>query len=386
MTELLSLYTEKQMNLGEDAKPISEKLNTDVYLIGVFDGLGGAGGRRFMLPNKQAPIKGSWLASRIIRETTLQYFKENCADSFKFYNNISSVLKNLENKLLLSLKESLGKLELNNPPSRLKGSLAIKSLPTTMAACYIADKKGVFIWAGDSRGYILDTGGLHQYTKDDLENEYDALDNITKTSDMSNYVSEAGFILKYHLFPVTYPSIILTATDGCFDWYVTPMHFEHILLLTMQNSLSFKEWKIRLLSAIAEEYKDDSATMSLFCVGWDNFTTMKKYFHPRFKVIIKDYIELIDDKKKENKGPLITSLWEKYKKAYDKTVQNIPSNLGNTPKHIAVPYTDSAEQVPTEHQTTEKSKIDSTDSSNNIGNPHNKPTILTEKPILLKEI
>lgn len=363
MPELLSFYTEKHTGLGEDAKPISEKLNADVYLIGVFDGLGGAGGRRFILPNKQSPVKGSWLASRIIRKSVLQYFKDNHKDSFKFFANIVSAKNNLQDKLLLSLKEFLGKLELNNPPSKLKGQLAIRALPTTMAACYITNSKLAFLWAGDSRGYILDRGGLHQYTKDDLDIECDALDNLSKTSEISNKISELGFELRHSLLSFTSPSIILTATDGCFDNYITPMHFEYVILSTMQESSFFEEWKTKLSAVIAKESTDDSATMSLFCSGWNNFSIMKKDFSSRLAIITEKYINLINSADKESRDTIIKSLWEKYKKDYDKTECNMPNVLGNTSEYVAVHNTVNTERVPTESHETVESKISSADTS-----------------------
>jgi len=272
MIEMLSFYTEKQIGLGEDAQPISEKLGDDVYLLGVFDGLGGAGGKIFSLLKDFVEVKGAWLASKIIREATLRYFKDSCGNSSKFFNDIPIAVKNLEDKLFSNIKKCNSELELNNPPSRLKGSV-FKSLPTTMAVCYISANKGVFIWAGDSRGYILDKDGLHQYTKDDLITAGDALDNSRKTSPMSNFISETGFSLRHHSFSVTNYSIILTATDGCFDFYITPMHFEYIILLKMQEASSFKDWESKLASAITKIAGDD-ATMSLLCIGWNDFTRM----------------------------------------------------------------------------------------------------------------
>jgi hypothetical protein len=339
MTEPLWFYTEKKPGLGEDANPIAEELKTSAYLLGVFDGLGGAGGRQFILPGKQTPVTGAYLASRYIRDAVLKYFnalysKDTWHSSSPtpgkalppdFFQNLPAILKHLESHLTAVLKQRLEGLSRSNPPSRLRSSM-LKSLPTTMVFLYTLNNKGVFIWAGDSRGYILDEDGLHQYTKDDLESGGDALDNLLEDSPMSNYISEAGFALRHRLFSVQSPSIILTATDGCFGFYDTPMHFEYIMLLEMQKSSSLETWKDNMVSVITQINGDD-ATMSMLCIGnWADFTAMQNYFKPRLDILRDNYIDPINNAEGKERDRLIKTLWEEYKKGYDKTVPESDSD------------------------------------------------------------
>ncbi|MDR0569054.1 MAG: hypothetical protein LBG87_07615, partial [Spirochaetaceae bacterium] len=201
MKMILSFYTEKKPRAGEDSEPIAEELGDKRYLLGVFDGLGGAGAKQWSVSPNIFPaddplsdfngktVTGAKLAANIIREEVLRFFKEKERKEKKKGKDEKKLSEELTESMTLVLKNLLKKLEGNNPASRLKSGM-LKSFPTTMAVCYIAENRGDFIWAGDSRGYILDADGLHQYTKDDLKSEGDALDNLNEDSPMSNYICE----------------------------------------------------------------------------------------------------------------------------------------------------------------------------------------------------
>jgi serine/threonine protein phosphatase PrpC len=222
MIQFVSFYTEKKPRCGEDATPIAERLKNGECLLGVFDGLGGAGGRPFIkLDSEDEKVTGAYLASRFIRDNVLNYFKSNQINSSGFLKSIPRGVQKLQEQLATALKNYLSDLERKNPPLQIRSSM-LKSLPTTMAICYITQREGVFIWAGDSRGYILNGEGLCQYTKEDLEFKGDALDNLREDSPMSNYICETGFTLQYKIFSLKNQSIIITATDGCFGYFKTP--------------------------------------------------------------------------------------------------------------------------------------------------------------------
>jgi hypothetical protein len=161
----------------------------------------------------------------------------------------------------------------------------------------------------------LDADGLHQYTKDDLKSEGDALDNLNEDSPMSNYICETDFTLQKKSFSISKPSIIITATDGCFGYLPSPMHFEYLLLWTMQNSSTKEVWKQKLTSEIVKVSSDD-ATLSLYFT-WKDFEPLKKDFKDRFKKVEKD-IKSIEDAEEEKRDAIIRTQWEKYKKEYEK--------------------------------------------------------------------
>lgn len=74
-----------------------------------------------------------------------------------------------------------------------------------------------FIWAGDSRGYVLSDMGLAQVTKDDIDDSVDALDNISNDGVLTNVVSADGnYILHSKQIKIKDKIIIFNATDGCF--------------------------------------------------------------------------------------------------------------------------------------------------------------------------
>ena len=92
----------------------------------------------------------------------------------------------------------------------LKGNL-MKEFPSTLSLVLIAPWKSnalvtEFIWAGDSRGYILDSSGLHQVTVDDIANT-DALENLSEDAPMKNVIS------------ASHPYVLNRRTGACTDYF-----------------------------------------------------------------------------------------------------------------------------------------------------------------------
>ena len=100
----------------------------------------------------------------------------------------------------------------------LKGNL-MKEFPSTLSLVLIAPWKSnalvtEFIWAGDSRGYILDSSGLHQVTVDDIANT-DALENLSEDAPMKNVISASNpYVLNRRTGIEQLPALIISATDG----------------------------------------------------------------------------------------------------------------------------------------------------------------------------
>ena len=96
----------------------------------------------------------------------------------------------------------------------LKGNL-MKEFPSTLSLVLIAPWKSnalvtEFIWAGDSRGYILDSSGLHQVTVDDIANT-DALENLSEDAPMKNVISASH--------PYGFKSKNRYRTAACTDYF-----------------------------------------------------------------------------------------------------------------------------------------------------------------------
>lgn len=285
---------------GEDS--YYSALNNNYSVLAVFDGCGGLGSKEYDNFNGKT---GAYMASRIVSGATKKWF------SLLPVNNEVNVYKQLIDK---SFKIAAGYADKDSVI--IKGSMQ-KPFPTTIALALnrIVDREieTEFIWAGDSRGYILDENGLHQITQDDINGE-DAMSNLSDDGVLTNVVSLTGeYKLHNRKLVLKKPSVIFCATDGCFGYLSTPMEFENLLLETMNKSNSPDEWKNQLTESI-RSYACDDYTMSLSAIGYKDFFKMKKLFVKRFHELQKEYIISLSEKSYEEK----VELWNKYKDFYEK--------------------------------------------------------------------
>ncbi|MDR3058148.1 MAG: hypothetical protein LBU84_08410 [Prevotella sp.] len=347
-----SIYTEKLPGKGEDADPLLI-VKEDYGVLGVFDGLGGAGS--FQYEEDGIIHTGAYYSSRAIRKTVSDFFNEiniyldeyfekpdrqatNLKQPMRVINFIfSELVGSLQRNMRRDLSMLIKRIE--KEPPKIKGNL-IKRLPTTAVIIFyqkeLTARNMLFliIWAGDSRGYILDKyKGLMQITKDDSKTEGDAFDNLKEDSPMSNYIhiEDNSFILNKNTFTHKIPSILIVATDGCFHYLDTPMCFECILLTTMRLSKSIQEWKYNI-EFVIKQITEDDATLSLITIGYDNFEILKYDFSKRFTFLKGNFIDPLSDIKgkyssangpnsntidKKEFNDKIKRVWDKYKRPYE---------------------------------------------------------------------
>ena len=96
-----------------------------------------------------------------------------------------------------------------------------------------------------------------------------------------NYVNaEGNFYINQNKIKLTGKNILIVATDGCFGYFPSPIHFEYSLLKSLSESTSIEAWQKMISQDIKNVTKDD-ATMSLIAFGWDNFLEIKgkSYIH-----------------------------------------------------------------------------------------------------------
>ena len=275
----LTIYTEKIVNKGEDAKPLLTQLDDNDYMISVFDGLGGAGGSN-ITSSKDVVNTHAYFGSRILRDCFVQ-------------------LSNAKNKKVITDKELLKQYiidfmndDLVNFSQKDVKMLSKKptKLPTTFVASLInqskADLKLDVLWAGDSRCFSMMPGqSITTLTKDDTKDSDDDPLNLKMDSPMINYVNaEGNFYINQNKIKLTGKNILIVATDGCFGYFPSPIHFEYSLLKSLSESTSIEAWQKKISQDIKNITKDD-ATMSLIAFGWDNFLEIKDDFE-------KDYINL----------------------------------------------------------------------------------------------
>lgn len=270
----LTLWSERITNKGEDAFPaclIDEENNTGV--IAVADGLGGSGSTPYEIAGKT--YTGAYLASRLAIEIVeYTFLEEKDIDSFAL-----KLFSNLQNSF--SAKAS----QLKNVHSKLRTKL-IRQLPTTLAGAafktallntYKKTHHVHFFWAGDSRVYVLTTNGLQQISKDNLTEELDAFENLLHDAPISNCIHANG---DFELFSVKLsfqePVILLCATDGCFGYLPTPMHFEYYLLATLHHPLvcTTEMWQTALQWTL-ETHTGDDISLALVALGFNNLKQLK---------------------------------------------------------------------------------------------------------------
>lgn len=261
---------------GEDADPILRD-REDGGLVAVFDGMGGAGGTVYQTPD--GPRTGAYLASRGVRDVVEKRMLELLEADGELDG--AGVAEDLRRRIEQALQMRLS--ELHAPASGLRSRL-LRALPTTMALAVVqrtapAGRQwtGHLFWAGDSRAYLLSPeSGVQQLTTDDIRDRGDALTNLREDSVISNAISaDTTFVINQQAVEVDTPFFLMAATDGCFGYLPSPMHFEELILRTLVESPDPQEWSAALQAGISSVTGDDAA-MAVLGVGADHdeFTTL----------------------------------------------------------------------------------------------------------------
>ena len=278
---------------GEDSDPILRD-GPDLGLLGVFDGMGGAGGTVYETPEGRRT--GAYLASRIARDVVEQRMLDLLEPDWHL--NGKAAARNLQHSVQQALKQRLQ--ELNPAPSSLRSRL-IRALPTTMAVVALQRIQpggptwaGHVFWAGDSRAYVFESRGASQLSTDDLRDPGDALANLRRDSVVSNALSaDTEFHINYRRVELRSPFLVVCATDGCFGYVRTPMHFEYLVLSHLLEARNTEAWSSALQAEIAAVTGDDAA-MSTLGVGAD-FKEFQELFTPRVGQLASDFIEPLNE-------------------------------------------------------------------------------------------
>lgn len=297
---------EKLEGLGEDSYSFSFRGGDNGY-IAVYDGCGGMGARKYSKANNKT---GARIASRLAAYLTDEFYN---ARQFK-YDGMD------HERLKVKFKEAFNKVKaaVENDGGFMLGGDLFKAIPTT--ASIIAIKPQAenellceFLWAGDSRGYFLDSDGLCQITKDELQTEEDAFTNLRSDGRMSNVIHADGeFHISERDITLKLPIMIISSTDGAFGYFSTPMDFEHIILKSLCESASIEEWERNLSELIIPVTGDDFA-VCIAVYGFEDYKDIKKYFSKRLDYIGRKFIGKINEDTPEQK---LEKLWNKYKTSY----------------------------------------------------------------------
>lgn len=328
----LKFMIEKREGHGEDSNPLflfKEKF----CAVGVFDGMGGSGAATCRSEFGDNHTK-AYVASRIIEEAV-----------FCYMDNAKSVSDICATGIQCVAKSRLEQ-EKQNYPAKVSGlrSKLVREYPTTLAVVTCENKEdGSAIvnsyWAGDSRNYLWNSEGFFQISKDDLDTELDPLENLRNDGALSNCVcADREFEINFKSITVSKPFIILSATDGCFGYFPTPMHFHEVLLTGLKLSENVTAWENFIKKEICNVTGDDIA-LSLCAVGFEDFNSLKASFENE---IIEGFDELGNlkneisnleislDQKKVELEKKIQSEWNSYKLNYMKYIVTVSSNVEET--------------------------------------------------------
>ena len=105
---------------------------------------------------------------------------------------------------------------------------------------------------------------------------------------------------------ISFPCLLFTATDGCFGYYPTPMHFEHFLLSGLVSTENVAQWKEKIETGLFK-YAGDDYTMCMAGFGYKDFKQLKQSFKARCDELFEKYIASDEN---------ADSLWKQYKKEY----------------------------------------------------------------------
>lgn len=290
----------KEIDNGEDADPVLLLKNNRCFL-SVCDGMGGAGSSIYNHDGRNRT--GAYISSRIINQSAESYFNNNIENN-SFEVNLNSVgdlkkifINELANELLRYKKDS---------ESKLKSKL-LKQLPTTFSGLFISGTNENLIvdsiWVGDSRNFIYTkSNGLQQLTKDDLKQEIDPFENLTKDSPLNNIISAEGdFQIRHKKFVFNCPCFFFAATDGCFSYFNTPMQFEFALCECISNANNIVEFKNNFEERIKLVAGDDFS-ISFVAFGYKSFNEIKDDVNQNMPELYRDYqsqLEALDNKLNE---------------------------------------------------------------------------------------
>jgi hypothetical protein len=315
---------------GEDSDPIVRD-GRELGLVAVFDGMGGAGGTVYETPD--GPRTGAYLASRVARDVVEERMLALLDPEWNLDGPAAA--RDLRRSVKGALADTL--TGLNAPASGLRSRL-LRALPTTMALMALQRREpreghwaGHVFWSGDSRVYVLDPAtGAHQLTRDDLRDRGDALANLRQDSVVSNAMSaDVDFVVHHHQVELAAPFLAVAATDGCFGYLRTPIHFEHLVLSSLRDSTEAGSWSRLLQQRIAAITGDDAA-MAVLGVGADH-GEFRQLFAARTAEIEQRCVAPLDELESEvgraeqavaearsRHAALQTSLWAAYKPEYER--------------------------------------------------------------------
>lgn len=311
---LLSVSYSVLPNEGED----SFVLRSDGHgsFLCVADGCGGLGGKRY---EGLAGRSGAYLASRLVTRAFSGWAEERRPMPLTPEEG-AVLLRELEHDFQdilcgFARRNCVGDI------GRIVGSMQ-RCLPTTLCAAITQEGAACwrdlcFLWAGDSRGYVLDENGLHQCTQDDLRGDPDPFDSLYRDVPLNNLLSaDQPIKLGMRRLRAPLPCVVLAVTDGAYGCLSTPMEFEMLLLNALRSATSYDSWSRKLTNALRKLAHDDATILCQPC-GFHSFPAMKQLLMLRREVLQASYITPV--RRRAHNSAFARDKWLAYQAQYDWT-------------------------------------------------------------------
>jgi serine/threonine protein phosphatase PrpC len=309
----LAFNTAKIRGKGEDADPLLDVHGDALATLGVFDGLGGSGSLR--CGGTDGIRTSAYYAARVARDSAGAFLRSAAPFADVTPEALAAVLGQHLTRDLRAYDAEWGRVG----GSALRSTL-FRRLPTTAAIAVVRPRTtaahATVLWAGDSRCFVLSpAAGLQQLTIDHLRTPSDPLANLTNDSSISNCITaDDAFYIDARAFALPTPCIVIAATDGCFGYVSTPMHFEALLLAVLVNTRSAAAWQARLRERIAGVAADD-ASLALLALGWSTHRALRRSFGERFRFVQETYVDPLDQA--TDPAALRVELWNHYRVTYE---------------------------------------------------------------------
>lgn len=321
----ISFMTEKKVGQGEDAPPLLiVKGNT--CAVGVFDGMGGAGAKISDSSSVGVGHTQAYISSRIVCSSLDTFLQDHLPTDDVTVEDMKAVIK----RKLHEEKETFAPKATSSLRSKL-----VREYPTTLAIITFQEQEKSYridsYWAGDSHCYLWTKDGFFQISQDDLEVNNDPMENLHNDSPISNCICEdRDFTI--HQNPIELekePVIILCATDGCFGYYQTPMHFEYVLKSCLQKAKNDKEWEQMIKDEVSKVTGDD-CSLSMIAKGFSSFDDLKRSMKSTSSEItevmkqeqeVADAEQILQEEKKKYEQKIVSG-WNSYKRNYMKYLKD----------------------------------------------------------------
>ncbi|MBM7557786.1 hypothetical protein [Halanaerobacter jeridensis] len=273
----------------EDAPPLYATYK-DLALIATFDGMGGSGKQSYKLSNGDC-YTGAYLSSRYTKQIISSYFdrnKETLHSLDTNYNNIIDFINSLNFQIKKSLTTYYNE-KLTKNRKEFVASYSYK-LPTTVSGCFLQNltnesSKIISFNAGDSMTYLLSPRALVPLTT-----TVNRLYNTT--AGISNFINlSTDFELNIFKVRITKPFIIISCSDGCFDFTGNPVFFEYLIVNNIYKSKSFVNLKRNLKKLFRAKAQDD-CSLILYSVGFKKYENLRSIYKSRF-LKLKRYANLL---------------------------------------------------------------------------------------------